>query len=175
MPSKQKQLGGLTWVYVTGAGFAISLAAAILLMALVGRTSLPDGLYYLILIPLGLACAAFLFGAMRGYAKYSGQVFAGNLELRGPVVLFLLVILLGMYANRATDFSLTVRVHGPGGPTDVIRDGDADGLPRECATHLANRWRWRGDLQWRAGARLSARRSVSFLRSVAMNSRQAIR
>ena len=34
MPSKQKQLGGLTWLYVTGAGFAISLAAAILLMAL---------------------------------------------------------------------------------------------------------------------------------------------
>jgi hypothetical protein len=123
MSSKPKQVGGLTWVYIAGAGFALSLAAAILLMAVVGRTNLPDGLYYLILIPLGLACAAFLFGALRGYAKYSGQVFAGNLELRGPVVLFLLVILLGMYANRATDFSLTVRVHGPGGPADVIRNG----------------------------------------------------
>jgi hypothetical protein len=123
MPSKQKQLGGLTWVYITGIGFAISLAAAILLMARVDRTNLPDGLYYLILVPLGLSAAAFLFGALRGYAKYSGQVLAGNLELRGPAVLFLLVIILGFYANRATDFSLTVRVHGPGGPADVIKDG----------------------------------------------------
>ena len=123
MPSKQKQVGGLTWIYITGAGFAVSLIAAIVLMAIVGRTSLPDGLYYLILVPLGLSASAFLFGALRGYAKYSGQILGGNLELTGPAVLFLLVVGLGMYANRATDFSLTVRAHGPGGLADVIRDG----------------------------------------------------
>jgi hypothetical protein len=123
MSSKPKQPGSLTWVYITGAGFAISLVAAILLMAFADRTTLPDGLYYLILVPLGLAAAAFLFGALRGYAKYSGQVLSGNLELRGPAVLFLLVVVLGMYANRATEFSLTVRVHGPGGAADVLKEG----------------------------------------------------
>ena len=111
------------WLYVSAIGFLVALAALILLIKIADRTTLPDGLYYLILIPLGASAAAFLFGAMRAYAKYSGKVVGGELELGGPAVVFFLILGLGFYANRETDFGLTIRVHGPAGPSDVIRKG----------------------------------------------------
>jgi len=119
----RKQVSALSWVYIAGVGFAITLVAAIVLMAVAGRVMLSDDLYFLILVPLGLSASGFLFGALRSFARYKGNAPSGTLELGGPAVLFLIVILLGLYANRAKDFSLTVRVHGPGGPSDVIREG----------------------------------------------------
>lgn len=50
-----------------------------------------EKVFYVLLLPLGLSAAAFLFGAMRSYARYKGKVFSGVLELGGPVVLFILV------------------------------------------------------------------------------------
>lgn len=60
-------------------------------------------------LPLGLAAAAFLFGAMRAYASYTGKVLSGRLEIIGPAVVFFLVIILGFVlipATRAFDFTL---------------------------------------------------------------------
>lgn len=51
-------------------------------------------IFYFLLFPMGFSAAAFLFGAMRSYARYSGKQFSGYLELGGPVVLFLLVVVL---------------------------------------------------------------------------------
>ncbi len=45
-----------------------------------------DQIFYLLLIPWGLACAAFLFGAMRSVALYRNQHVSGVLQLGGPVV-----------------------------------------------------------------------------------------
>ena len=81
-------------------------------------------LYYVVLVPLGLSAAAFLFGALRSYAQYRGKQFGGVLELGGPVVLFLLVLILGFWLPKpASNFPLTVYVYGPGGPHDLILRG----------------------------------------------------
>jgi hypothetical protein len=82
---------------------------------------LTGNLYYLLLVMMGLTASGFLFGALRSYATYSGQRLGGRLELGGPVVVFLLVIILGFRLLPASlNFPLTVFVHGVSGPQDLI-------------------------------------------------------
>ena len=50
-------------------------------VALLSRFGLTGNFYYLILLPLGLAVAAFLFGALRSWAHYSGKALGGALDL----------------------------------------------------------------------------------------------
>lgn len=77
--------------------------------------------YYLILLSFALSAAAFLFGAMRSYAFYRGRQFGGALELGGPVVAFVLVVILGfaLVKNPAT-VPLTVYVHGDAGRHELV-------------------------------------------------------
>ncbi len=123
MTRQETTVPTMKWVYITGAAFVVTLLAAIAFITVAGRVRMPNGLYFIILIPLGVAAAAFLFGAMHSHATYSGKSPYGTLELSGPVVVLALVVLGGMMANRAETFALTVRVHGPGGPGDIVRDG----------------------------------------------------
>ncbi|MEA2328828.1 MAG: hypothetical protein QOE68_3787 [Thermoanaerobaculia bacterium] len=90
---------------------------------LVKRT-MPEGqFFYLILLPLGMSVAAFLFGALRSVALYKGSQFGGALELGGPIVGFALVVWIGLSIRAPDDvktFHLTVFVHGPGGKNDIV-------------------------------------------------------
>lgn len=56
---------------------------------------LTGNFYYLLLVMLGLTAAGFLFGALQSFATYKGRQFAGTLILGGPVVVFLMVLILG--------------------------------------------------------------------------------
>lgn len=86
------------------------------------RLGLTGNFYYLVLLPLGLAVAGFLFGAMRSFARYRGEHFGGTLELGGPIVGFVLVVLGGfLLPPPAANFPLTVYVHGPAGPQDLVK------------------------------------------------------
>jgi hypothetical protein len=68
-----------------------------------------EKVFYVLLLPLGLSAAAFLFGAMRSYARYMGKVFSGMLELGGPVVLFIMVAAGGFVLVPDTDpFDFTI-------------------------------------------------------------------
>ena len=60
---------------------------------LLGRLGLTGDLYYLILLPMGLAAAGFLFGVCRSYALYSGKKLGRMLEVIGSAVAFLLVVI----------------------------------------------------------------------------------
>lgn len=137
MPPAAPNASRQKWVYISGVAFAIAIVAVVVFITVAQRTRLPNGLYFIILIPLGLTAAAFLFGAMRSHATYKGTSTFGTLELGGPVVVLGLVVVGGMMANRAESFSLTVRVHGPGGTGEVIRGGrviaDLAGVRRTAA------------------------------------------
>ncbi len=122
-PSSKSKLPPLTWVYISAAAFVVVLVTIGAFLASASRLRLPNGLYFIILVPLGLAAAGFLFGAMRSHATWKGTTPGGTLELGGPVVVLCLVILAGMRANSAETFALTVRVHGPGGSSDIVREG----------------------------------------------------
>ena len=123
MTATKSPADSMKWVYISGASFLLTLAAVAAFVLSADRLRMPNGLFFVILVPLGLTAAAFLFGAMRSHATWKGTSSYGTLELGGPVVVLCLVILAGMKANTAETFALTVRVHGPGGASDVVREG----------------------------------------------------
>lgn len=81
--------------------------------------------FYLLLIPWALASAAFLFGAMRSYARFTHKSIGNVLELGGPVVLFCLVIFGGFRLVPAPPsvFVLTVRAESATDIGSLIRTG----------------------------------------------------
>ena len=90
-------------------------------------------IFYLLLIPWALGSAAFLFGAMRSYARFTYRHLGSVLELGGPVVLFCLVLLGGfkLVPTAPETFDLAVRAHSP--DTPLITSGqitlELPGLP----------------------------------------------
>lgn len=104
-----------------------SFAAGLLLVVLFLRYArllvslgLEGRFYYLILLPLGLSAASFLFGALRSFGHYRGKLFGGTIELGGPIVGCALVVLVGLYFTQAaSNFPLTVYVYGPAGQQDL--------------------------------------------------------
>jgi hypothetical protein len=80
--------------------------------------------YYIVLLVLGLGVAVVLSKVLRSYATYRGEQLGGKLELRGPVVVFFLVIILGfILVPNVETFPVTVFVHGEAGPQEwVLKD-----------------------------------------------------
>jgi hypothetical protein len=75
------------------------------------KLGLIGNLYYIVLLPLALSAAAFLFGILRSTALYRGEVYGGALELGGPAVVFVAVLILGFkLPSPQTPFNLTVFV-----------------------------------------------------------------
>jgi len=100
-------------------GLMLWQAEALTKLGLIGN------LYYVVLIPLGLCAAVFLFGVMRSFARYKGEQFGGTLELGGPIVAFVLVVGGGfvLVPKPPSTFPLTVYVHGEADRNDlVLRD-----------------------------------------------------
>jgi len=81
--------------------------------------------FYLLLLPWALSCAAFLFGAMRSYARLTYKHLGNFLELGGPVVLFCLVLIGGfkLVPPAPETFDLTVRAHSTDGRDPIITSG----------------------------------------------------
>ena len=81
-------------------------------------------IFYIVLIPVGLTSAAFLFGALRSSAKYSGKTSYGSIELTGPVVIFCLVVIGGFYfASPESEFLLTIRTNVVDEPDKILSYG----------------------------------------------------
>ena len=96
---------------------------------LLARLGLTGNLFYIVLLPMGLAAAGFLFGVIRSYTRYGGKQLGGMLELGGPIVAFLLVVILGfVLVIPVTTFPLTVYVHGQGEPQDLVLRNSGDVL-----------------------------------------------
>lgn len=121
------KISKLTWVYISGAAFLFFLLLAVLMFLFAPSISgmgITKSFYYIILVPVGLASAAFLFGALHSGAKYLGQNSFGSIELTGPVVIFCLVIIGGIYfAPPETNFSLIIRTSVSNEPEKIINYG----------------------------------------------------
>ncbi len=88
------------------------------------RLGLDGKLYYLVLAPLGVAVATFMFGILKSYATYKGQILGGALELGGPVVAFLLVVIFGfVLVPNPMSFAVTVYVHREDVPSEPFTHG----------------------------------------------------
>jgi len=76
--------------------------------------------YYVLLLVLGLAVAAFLFGAMKSTARLTGTQFGAAYEFGGPAAISILVVIGGFYLTRPPeDFGLTIRLHAGDPITDA--------------------------------------------------------
>jgi hypothetical protein len=97
-------------------GLMLWKAEALTKLGLIGN------LYYVVLLPLGLCAAVFLFGVVRSFARYKGEQHGGNLELGGPIVAFVLVVGGGfiLVPKPPSTFPLTVYVHGEAARNDVV-------------------------------------------------------
>ena len=96
MANRPGNIKSAKWVAFTALGFILFLGLAVVL----GRYSrqlsaIGAPVYFFLLVLVGLIAAGFLFGALRSHARYSGKVYNGTLELSGPVVVMVAVILLG--------------------------------------------------------------------------------
>jgi hypothetical protein len=98
------------------------------------RGGTPALIFVLLLIPWGLCFAAFLFGALRSYARFTYRHLGNLVELGGPVLLFCLVLLGGfaVYASNPfgfhfvptpPTFDLTVRPYSADGHIPIIGSG----------------------------------------------------
>ena len=89
------------------------------------QLGLTGKLFYVVLLPMGLAAAGFLFGVLRSVAIYRGEQFGGTLVMGGPIVAMALVVWGGfaLPPPESGDFAMTVFVHGPGGPQDMVLRG----------------------------------------------------
>lgn len=127
MNRKPNQISKLTWVYISAAGSLFFLLLAVLMIMFapnIAGLGITKSLYYIVLIPVGLTSAAFLFGALRSSAKYSGKSSYGSIELTGPVVVFCLVVIGGFYfATPDSEFLLTIRTNVVDEPEKILRNG----------------------------------------------------
>ena len=127
MSKQPNQISKLTWVYISGAASLFFLVLAILMILFAPNITgmgITKSIYYIVLIPVGLTSAAFLFGALRSSAKYSGQSSYGSIELTGPVVIFCLVVVGGFYfASPESEFLLTIRTNVVDEPEKILSHG----------------------------------------------------
>ena len=97
---------------------------------------LTGNLYYLVLLPIGLLVAGFLFGMLRAHASYKGKQFGDGLGLRGPIVAFLLVVIGGFWlVPSEVIFPLTVYAQGEAGPSDVTLKKNFGDLFNDSGDH----------------------------------------
>ena len=125
MNSQKKPVSSLTWVLISAAGFLVFIGVALFFIFFNDRLSnikLP--IYFFLLVIVGFIAAAFLAGALKSHAKYSGKVAGGNLELAGPVVVFALIIYMGYIFRPVAGYTnLKVTVFGDATKSQLINSG----------------------------------------------------
>lgn len=115
-------------IYIALSAIGLGIAIALLLLYVMMAPSLiKNGIdtkvFYFLLVPLGLGSAAFIFGAMRSYARYEHTQLPHKLELGGPILGAALVVLGGFYLTPSADtFNITVRAFSQSG--EPIQSGN---------------------------------------------------
>lgn len=106
-----------SYLAISGGALLLSILLFVGLAFFQDRLSgqLGDRAYYILLFPLAFSTAAFLFGAMRTYAAYTHSAVDQKLELGGPAVAALLVIVAGFQlVPKGGPFEYTIFLDGAG-------------------------------------------------------------
>lgn len=114
-------LSAKNYVIITLAGLVLAIGFTLFYIYRVPRlaeSGTQGQIFYLLLIPWALSCAAFLFGAMKTYARLTYRNPGSVLELGGPVVLFCLVLVGGfkLVPPPSPTFDLEVRAKSSDAP-----------------------------------------------------------
>lgn len=125
--SSKQPLPAMKYAVIAAIGLAVAAGFTIFYVRMAPQlvqSGQQNNIFYLLLIPWALSCSAFLFGAMRGYARLTNKHLSSTLELGGPVVLFCLVLVGGfkLVPSGPETFDLTVRASAPDAP--LIASGE---------------------------------------------------
>jgi len=126
MPNQTtKTASSLSWVIITGLGFVLFVAAAVILMIFSDKAAnLSPQVYFFLLVFVGLIASGFLFGALKAHAKYSGKFYGGTLSLGGPAVILFLIIYFGLkLAPTAGSFDAKFIVFGDTTKNELVNGG----------------------------------------------------
>jgi hypothetical protein len=126
MPAEaNKAITPLSWVIITGLGFVLFVAAAIILMIFSNKAAnLSPQVYFFLLVFVALIASGFLFGALKAHAKYSGKLYNGTLALGGPAVIFCLIIYFGLKLSPVADsFDVKFIVFGDESKNELVNGG----------------------------------------------------
>jgi len=121
-PTRSQAFVPLLVAAVTGAGgiglLLLMLGSAQMLVSL----GLAGHIWYVLLLLVGLAAAVTVFSLFKSYARYTGTALGGTLELGGPTVVMLLVIVLGFYLVPAPlqQFDVTIFLHSEVGQQEMV-------------------------------------------------------
>ena len=121
-PTRSQSFVPLLVATVTGA------AGIGLLLVMLGRArmlvslGLAGHVWYVLLLLVGLAAAVTVFSLFKSYARHTGTVLSGTLELGGPTVVMLVVMVLGFYLVPAPvqPFDVTIFLHGEAGQQAMV-------------------------------------------------------
>jgi carboxypeptidase family protein len=125
-PPQQAKIGEIIpYALIALASFLCGIGVLVLMLSkaeALYKLGLIGNLYYIVLFPLGLCAAVFLFGVVRSFARYKGAQYGGTLELGGPIVAFVLVVGGGflLVPKPQSTFPLTVYVHGEASRNDLV-------------------------------------------------------
>jgi hypothetical protein len=124
MPESQPKQAVLLYAIISLVSFLCGVGLLFLMLWKVDSLvslGLSGNLYYIVLLPLSLAAAGFLFGVLNSYAHYRGRQLGGVLELGGPIIAAALVVIGGfVLVPKPGTFAITVYVHGEGGVHDMV-------------------------------------------------------
>ena len=125
MKPTNQNISPFTWIIISAVGFILFLAAALALIFFSDHIgTIKPQIYFFLLVIIGLVCAAFLSGAMKSHAKYSGKVYGGTLELGGPVLILVLLVFLGFkFMPKKDVFSLKFNLYGSASKTAMVNAG----------------------------------------------------
>ena len=125
--ARRRDSSGQLWSYaaLSTGSFLLGVGLLFLMMWKVETLAafgLTGKLFYLVLIPMGIAAAGFLFGVLRSVSVYRGRSFGGTVEMGGPILAAALVVWGGfaLPPPERASFAMTIFVHGPGGPQDSV-------------------------------------------------------
>jgi hypothetical protein len=127
-PEPTQPLSARAYAITTAAGLVLAVGFTLFYIFGVPKlveNGIQNQIFYLLLIPWALSCAAFLFGTMGSYARFKHKRLGSVLELGGPVVLFCLVVVGGfrLVPSPPETFDLTARCHSEDGRDPVITTG----------------------------------------------------
>jgi hypothetical protein len=112
--SKPKKPTPLFWTAASVGGFVLTLVAVLFLTRSHAAAQLGAGpIYFVVLVILGCSAALQLFGALRGFANYTGHILSGSLEISGPIAVAALTVLGGYVFRSDATRPIVVRVLGP--------------------------------------------------------------
>jgi hypothetical protein len=123
---RSRALAPLVVAAATGGAALAVLVLMVSSAPMLVRVGLTGHVWYVLLSLLGLFAGVTVFSLFKSYARYRGKALGGTLELGGPVVVMLVVVVLGFYLVPAPSpappqrFDLTVFLHGKAGRQAMV-------------------------------------------------------